>query len=477
MGGVGLRSAFDIGRKTLRSQLAGLNVTGNNIANVNTPGYSRQQVNLVTDLPLVTSDGVFGSGVKVDGVRRLRDALVDRQLRNELHNRGKNEILERIFKQIEVTVNEPSDFGLRALISKFFDNYSGLTNDPENATTRFNLRESAKLVIDAFHRIDKQLRILSDDIDFELRRDVKEVNRLTSQIAKINKQIFATEGLSKGTSNELRDQRDQALDQLSELVDITVFETSNGSINVGGSEGSLVAANIPTLLKTVVTNAGGDLVSTIFDANANEEFGVKNGKIAGLIESRSVSIPKFRGLFNTLAKRLVEAVNNIHKIGVGLKGTKPDIPKDNLFFTGDDAVTIELAQAIVDDVNNIAAGERIDTIKPDGSVVTSGSPGDNTIALEIADLKQNLILSDGTESLIDFFNTIVSDIGIDTKTAGDNVVNQQLLIRQFLNLRDSQQGVSLDEEFINLIKFQRGFQGGAKLIQTLDEMFETLINI
>ncbi len=97
MSGFGIRAAFDIGKKALRAQLAGLNVTGNNIANVNTPGYSRQEVNLATDAPLVSPEGVFGTGVKVEGVRRIRDTLIDRQLRNELHTKGRNTALERIF--------------------------------------------------------------------------------------------------------------------------------------------------------------------------------------------------------------------------------------------------------------------------------------------------------------------------------------------------------------------------------------------
>ncbi len=268
-------------------------------------------------------------------------------------------------------------------------------------------RESAKLVV--YYRIDKQLRVLSDNIDFELKRAVDDVNRLSSQIAALNGQILSTEGVSIGTSNELRDQRDRALDELSELMDVFALEKPNGVINVSGSERSLVTSNFPAVLEVIVQNNNGNFVSDIFDANTGEQFKVRDGNIAALVEARNEVIPKFRGLFDELAKNLIDSANNIHKIGVGLKGTNSAVPKNNLFFTGNSSVNIELAQAIVDDVNNIAAARRVDTVLPSGEVLRTGSPGDNTIAIKIADLKQKLILSDGTESLIDFFNTITEN--------------------------------------------------------------------
>lgn len=477
MSGFGIRSALDIGRKALRAQLAGLNVTGNNIANVNTPSYSRQEVTLVTDRPVATPEGLFGSGVKIGGVRRIRDNLVDRQLRNELHTKGKNDILERIYNQLETTINEPSDTGLRSLMSRFFDNFFELANDPENATTRFNLRESGNLLVETFHRLDKQLRVLSDDIDFQLRRGVENLNATSGQIANLNSQIVSLEAASLGTANDLRDERDRKLDELSELLDIFALEKPSGIIDVAASEQTLVSTNFPTILEVRVRSEGGNLKSDILVTDTQEIFKVKNGKLAGLLESRNVIIPHFRDLFDVLAKNIVDRVNNVHSAGVGLQGNTPNIPKDNDFFTGDNAGNIDLSLAVKTDANNIAAASRVDTLQENGEVVTTGSPGDNNIAIQIAGLKQALILGNGTKSLLDSFNEIVSEIGIEAKKAHDNVLNEDLLIQQFKNLRDSVSGVSLDEEFINLIKFQRGFQAGARIITTVDQMFETLLNI
>ncbi|MCH7782686.1 flagellar hook-associated protein FlgK [candidate division KSB1 bacterium] len=477
MSGFGIRSALDIGRKTLRAQLAGLNVTANNIANVNTPSYSRQEVSIVSDIPITTSEGIFGTGVKIDGVRRIRDNLVDRQLRNEMHSKGRNDILERIYNQLETTINEPSDTGLRSLMSRFFDNFHNLANDPENATTRFNLRESGNLLSEAFHRLDKQLRVLSDDIDFELRRGVENLNRLSGQVAKLNSQIVSLEGTAKGTANDLRDERDRALDDLSELLDIFALEKRNGIVDVAASEQTLVSSNFPLELEVQVRNDKGNLKSDIIVKNNRKKFTVKNGKLAGMLEARNVIIPHFRDLFDSLAKNIIDRVNNVHRAGVGLQGNSSEIPKDNDFFEGDSSSNINISFAIKADVANIAAASRIDILQENGEVKTTGSPGDNNIAIQIADLKQALILAKGTKSLLDSFNEIVSEIGIEAKKAHDNVTNEDLLIQQFKNFRDSVSGVSLDEEFINLIKFQRGFQAGAKIITTVDQMFETLINM
>ncbi len=477
MSGFGIRTAFNIGKKTLRSQLAGLNVTSNNIANVNTEGYSRQEITLKADDPLISPDGVFGNGVSLMGIRRIRDQLVDRQVRIELQSRGYNESLERILRQVETTINEPSETGIRSLMSDLFDNFAALANDPENTTTRFNLRENAKVLVEAFHGVDKQLQVLSDDVDFEIQRAVDTINSIAANIANLNSKILAAEGVSKGTANDLRDERDRNIDELSEMMDIYALEKDNGVIEVAGTDRSIITSNFPTELTTQITNPDGNLKTDVISVEDQDVVRVANGKLAALLKARNEIIPHYRDRFNDLAKSLIDSVNNIHNNGVGIQGDANAIPKDNDFFTGDTATNIEVATAILLDENAIAAAKRIDTVQENGSIVTSGSPGDNTIALEIAEIKTKRILNNGTQSLIDYLNSVVGEIGIETAEAHDNVLNHEKLINQFENIRDSTSGVSLDEEFVSLIKYQRGFQAGARVITTVSDMFETLINM
>jgi len=477
MSSFGIRTAFDISKRTLRAQLAGLNVTGNNIANVNTEGYSRQEVSLKSATPLKVPDGIFGMGVELEGVRRIRDNLVDRQIRNEIETKGKNDILERILNQVETILNEPSETGLRSQLSRFFDNFYNLANDPENSTIRYNLREQAKVLVSAFHRIDEQLRILSNDINFELQQAVKNLNSLTGEVAELNNQIQSYEASSRGQANDLRDQRDRALDKISELLDIYIFEKPNGVVNIAAPSGTLVTSNYSMEFEVKTKNVDGNLVSDIVSKDDQGLFTASNGKLAGLIEARNELIPYFRERLDSLAQELTDKVNAFHRLGVGLQGTSGQVPKDNNFFRGSTAAGIDLDFSIIEDVNAIAAAQRIDIELDNGEIETRGAPGDNRIALEIAALKDKLILNDGTESLIDFFNSIVGEVGIKTREAHDRVANEDQLILQFKNMRDSISGVSLDEEFVNLIKYQRGFQAGARIVKTIDEMYETLINM
>ncbi|MFC1556560.1 flagellar hook-associated protein FlgK [candidate division KSB1 bacterium] len=477
MSGFGIRAAFNIGKKSLSAQSAGLNVTGNNIANVNTEGYSRQELSLNPSMPLKGPDGIFGTGVDIEGVRRIRDKLIDNQLRAELQLKGNHAALEGIYNQVQTIINEPSEVGLRALLSEFFDNFYELSNNPEDIPIRFNVREQAKLVTSAFHRIDEQLRTLSNDVEFEIKRTVERFNSLSAEVAVLNNQIVTLEGASKGTANDLRDQRDRILDEMSEVMEIFPFEKPNGAINIATQSQTIVTSNIPVEFDVRTRSENGNLMSDIVVAGEEDVFVVHDGTLGGLIEARNEIMPHFRDRLNELASELITKVNNIHLNGVGLQGTSPTIPKDIRFFTGSDAITIALDYDILEDVKNIAAAERKDILQSNGQILTTGSPGSNEIALQIADLKRKLILNDGTESLIDFFNSVVSEVGIRTKEAADNVNNVDLLIEQFSNLRDTVSGVSLDEEFVNLIKFQRGYQASARLITTVDSMFETLINM
>ncbi len=477
MSGVGIRSAFDIGRKSLRAQLAGLNVTGNNIANVNTEGYSRQEIMLTPSLPLKYPEGTFGTGVDLEGVRRIRDQLIDRQLRNELHLRGQSETLEGIYSQIETIMNEPSETGLRSLMSEFFDNFFELSNDPENMPIRFNLRAQADVMVSAFHRMDEQLRILSQDIDFEIQRTVERLNVLTKELSDLNTQIISYESVSEGTANDLRDQRDRSLDEMTELMEIYPFEKPNGSMNVASQSRTIVTSNYPTQFELDTRNVDGNLITDILVIEDQAVFEPTNGKLGGLLEARNEIVPHYREQMNSLANELISTVNNIHKTGVGLQGTNPEIPKDINFFSGTGAVNIDLSFDIKSDLKNIATARRVDVENAAGIIETSGSPGDNYVALQIAELKQKLILNNGTESLVDYYNSIISEVGNLASAAEDSVNNENLMIEQFQNLRDSVSGVSLDEEFVNLIKYQRGFEASAKVITTVDEMFQSLLNM
>jgi len=473
---IGLNTAFEVGRKGLRAQLFALNVTGNNIANVNTPGYSRRAVNMETAPPLTTTDGIFGQGVNVDGVRRFRDNLVDRQVRIAHQEVGNQAVKERVLRQIETIYNEPADKGLRGLLSQFFDNFQELANDPENVTTRHNVREQAKVLIDAFHRIDNQLTILSRDIEFELQRKVADINEYAAAIADLNIKIATAESMG-ASANDFRDERDIMLDELSKNIDVVTSESSNGMVNVVAGGRSLVFGPEYTGFDILTENVNGELHSYLVGEGDNVKFNISNGEIKGLLDSRNDIIPRYREYIDTLANSIITQVNRIHVVGAGLQGSLDEVPYNNYFFSGSNAENITLDGAIEQDVNNIAAAHRDITTDEQGRVTVTANPGNNEIALQIAELKRALVLQNSTQSIPDYLNSIIGNLGVETEQAIGTGLNQQKLVNEFQNIRDATSGVSLDEEFADLIKFQRGYQASARFVNAIDEVFETLINM
>ncbi len=475
---VGLNSAFDIARRALRVNLAAINVTGHNIANANTEGYSRQRVELETSLPFRTPQGIFGTGVDVSGVQRIRDELVGRQLRRQSEDMGTYEALDRILSQLETIFNEPSDNGgLRILLSKLFDDFQELANDPESLSIRTVVRESAKVLTEAFNRIDDQITVLSNDLERDVREKVDRLNELTDIVADLNAKIVGLRNIGK-SPNDLLDARDRALDEMSGLIDTAYRETPASAINVSvGARSNVSNAKAVAKFKVFTENVRGNLNVVITGENDDVRLSPIRGEIYALMQAKNEIIPRYRQLLDDLASNIVSSVNNFHRNGVGLQGSKPSVPRDNEFFKGTNAGTFALADAIVSDVNNIAAAERIEVIDSLGNVTVAGEPGSNKTALEIARLKTTLIMQSNTATFNDYLAGVIGTLGVEALDASDRLDNQRKVVTQFQNIEDSTSGVSIDEEMTKMIQYQRAYQASARTITTVDELFQTLLGM
>ena len=475
---VGLNSAFDIARKALSTNLAAINVTGHNIANANTEGYSRQRVDLETSYPFKTTQGIFGTGVDVAGVQRIRDELVGRQLRRQNEDMGKFEALDSILSQLETIFNEPSDNGgLRILLSNFFDDFQELANDPESLSIRTVVRESAKVLTEAFNRIDDQITVLSNDLERDIGEKVDRLNELTNTVADLNAKIVSIKNIGE-SPNDLLDARDRALDEMSLLIDIAYRELPTGAINVSVGARSNVS-NATAVAKFVVKTENINDNLNAFITGEEDEILLTpiRGEISSLLEAKNEIIPHYRQLLDDLAGSIISSVNNSHRSGVGLQGSKPAVPRDIDFFTGTDAGSFGIADAILDDVNNIAAAERIEVIDSLGNVTVTGEPGNNKVALELARLKITLIMESNTATFIDYLAGVIGKLGVEALDASDKLENQRKVVTQFQNIEDSTSGVSVDEEMTKLIQYQRAYQASARTITVVDELFQTLLGM
>jgi flagellar hook-associated protein 1 FlgK len=450
---------FELGKRALLSQQLAMNIIGHNIANVNTPGFSRQQAVLQSTYPLDTTLGKIGTGIEVNSIRRLRELFLDTQFRQENQSLGKWSSVQKTLSQVETIFNEPSDTSLGALLDKFWSSWQELSTNPESQAARSSLREQAQLLTNAFHNVSSLLNDLKESLNEEISAKVTEINSIGEQIATLNDQIAKAE-LSGQKANDLRDKRDYLVDKLSQYAPVKVVEQKTGAITVYFGSLSFVEGN--SFFSLEINQIGGEnqaLNQVIWNSGIGE-VKFPNGELQGLIEARDEIIPNYLEKLNGLASGLVNAVNVSHRKGFGLDGST------NINFFDPDKISasnICLSDEILNDLNKIIASE-------------SGAPGDNKIALEIAGLKDARVLNNGTSTLNDIYKSIIGILGARAQESNDLVESQQLLVNQIENSRQSVQGVSIDEEMANLVKFQRAYEAAARVITTMDEALITIIN-
>jgi flagellar hook-associated protein 1 FlgK len=436
------------GRALLAQQQA-MDIISRNIANVNTPGYVRQEAVLVS-----TTDG----GVRVENVRRYVDNFLIGQVRRNSTARSQWDVRQNALQYIQVTIQEPSDQGLNATLNDFWTAWQDLAAAPNSPSVRTNLREVSRRLTNQMNNQVRQLTALQKDLDYRVSTQVQEVNSIATQIGRLNATI--SESAASGTDgNDLRDQRDRLVDRLSELVNINYAEDSFGpgtmSINIG-NQPLVTGANVSKLI-TLAGNGNRSNVAWA-DGTAVEMTG---GEIVGAVEARDVLIPQELAQLDAVASTLITRVNALHQDGFGLNdATGLD------FFAGTGAGNIRISNAINADISNIAAA------------ATAGSPGDGDTALAITDLQRSLLMNSGTATIGGFYAEFVAQLGLDAREAKSSFDERDLLYQHLNQQRDSVSGVSLDEEAVHLMEAQRAYQAAARVVSIIDQiMAETIMTM
>jgi flagellar hook-associated protein 1 FlgK len=509
-----MRSTFfglQIGLRSLQTQQRSLDVTSHNIANANTTGYTRQEALMTTTAPYPVPSldgykgaGQIGTGVKISEIRRMRDRFLDYQMRSESKALGYWEARQDALEKIEGIINEPSSSGLSSVMEDFWIALDELAKDPESLAARALVVECGQSLADAFNHIDSQLTELVSDLNRTLKVLVDDINSLGRQIADLNMQILKVE-VSGARANDLRDKRDLLVDRLAKTIDIQVVENNNGTITVNISGRALVQGE--TANQLMAGNSGD--YSEIYwkdDQSRSYPLTIKGGTVHGIIDARGYNnggegfIPSLRDKLNKLAQDVAEAFNEIHRDGAGMDG---DTGLE--FFVikdGSGSITagnIAVNQALVDDPSKVAAAELKlihdgddineyeNKIEFDGEWYT-WDKGDGSNALELAKLKETQIIdinqstsgeSDPDKKLFtpgDYYNSLIGELGVVAQESYRMVENQELLVSQIENNRLAVSGVSLDEEMVNMIRFQHAYSAAARVITTMDEMIDLIIN-
>jgi flagellar hook-associated protein 1 FlgK len=384
------------------------------------------------------------------------------RLSNVNESAQRDETITAYLGQVE-SVFDPNQSGLQDAISGFFNSFSVLANDAASAPLRYSVVAAGQGLATSIRDAANQLLEIRRQADLAANETVSQINSLTAKIARLNAEIGVSEGPNV-TANALRDDRAEALNQLSALIDVNYFESSDGSVTVATDGGQpLVPGGFAQSLTFQQSPATG--YGQIYAGAIDITSTIKGGKLGGLIEVRDRLVPAYQSDLDTLAERIVSQVNAVHQAGKDLQvpPTSPAVAFFTPVATVAGAARIFSVNApIASDVRNIAAGQ-------------SGAPGDNANALAIANLANTKLLAGGTQTFTDNLTALQSRIGVDAQSAAERLDANHAMLTQLQNSRDQISAVSLDEEAVDLIRFQRAYEAAAKFISVVDELTATLI--
>ncbi len=472
-----LFGSLEVGRNSLLAQQLGLDVTGNNIANVNTPGYSRQSVEMETSPPIITSIGEIGTGVDVRTVSSVRDRFIELRVTQGTQDQSREQALSDVLQEVQSVFNA-NDASLQQNISQFYNSFSTLATDPQSVSFRNSVITQATNLASSFQSSAQQLVDIRQNLNQQVSSVVDQVNSLASSISSLNLSIVSAEA-GGASANGLRDQRGELINKLSKLVDVSYYEAQDGTVSISAAGGqSLVTAGFVQPLRAVSTPPDGmvHVMSGLTDITNR----VESGKLAGLVEARDQLIPAYQTDLDNLATDIITSVNTQHHLGIDLYGnTGQDFFNPAAGGTSA-ALTFSLNPAIAADGQKIAASQT-DPLPtspaPTPNPGHSGAPGDNSNALALANLASQKLASGGSLTYSQAYAALQFKVGTDTQGALQSVDTQTALLNQVKNLRDSVSGVSLDEEAINLIRFQKAYQASARFISVIDQVTSDMISI
>ncbi len=438
----------------LMAQQGGMNVTASNIANVNTPGYTRQVPVLEESVPSVEGNLVYGNGVQLARFQSVRDELLDLRIQEETSQQGSADALANATQQIQLLFTTTGqDIGSQ--FSAFFTSMSQLSADPANLALRTGMISAGQNLATSFHTAVSRLSQIQSGLDASVGQAVGQVNQLTQQIADLNTELLTLEagGRDGGT---VKDQQTELVRQLSEITGISVIQTEQGITVTTGNGTPLVLGNQAFALQA---STGSDGFQHIIAGGQDITSALSEGSLGGTLAARDQVIPGILNQLDTLASDFTAAFNSVHQQGTDLNGnTGGD------FFTPAASGTGAAAQinVAVTDPSAIAAS-------------SDGSPGSNGNLAQLLNLESSALPSGQTPN--DSYSTIVFKVGALASNAAAESDASATSLQQLSDQRSAISGVSIDEESVNLIRYQQAYEAAARVITTIDQLTEVVLNM
>lgn len=468
----GLFDGLTLARSTLSAAQAGVQLTGHNISNANTEGYHRQRLATSAIAPPANTASTLpriGGGVQVDNILRAADPLLARRVAASLGGEAWASTRENLMLQVEQAVAELGEGGAGAAISDLMDKFSALSTSPSDMTVRREVLAAARNLADTFNRMAADLDLVVDGAHAEATATAESIGAKAAEIASLNSQIVEAEANGQQAAN-LRDRRDLLACDLASLAGTTSFETSYGQLTVLIGGMSLVQGNISSTLQVSQGTDGKSGVTLVSGgARVDVTASVTSGELGGLLSVQSTVVDDLMPQVDQLVYDIVTAVNTQHQLGVDLNGAAGG----NLF------TPLGLPVA-----GSAAAMSLDPTITPQGLAASSPwavpavpEPSNNDNALQLAALAGQFLAGGGTTTFSGEISAIVGHVGTLTDQVMQAAAVRKDELTYLQTLQHSSDGVSLDEEMIQLIEFQRSYQAGVKVLHVIDSLLEQVLKM
>ncbi|HHN74035.1 MAG TPA: flagellar hook-associated protein FlgK, partial [Acidobacteria bacterium] len=374
---MGVFDQYSIGTSAMRAFRLGMNVAGYNVANANTPGFSRRRVELGTMATIAVPGGYSGMGVDVESLRRIRDPFLDFAVRRESTRFGFDSSRAEILGALEPALGEVDSAALRASISSFFDSLENLAIQPGDSAIRQDVVSAASQMAATIRQVDGFINQSRRSADEKATAQVERINEILDRLASANLEVTGLEAGGQEAS-DVRDQRDRLLDELSQMIPVRSVEQDNGQISVylEGSGDTLLAG---TSARSLQISRDADGLARILADRSGELVdltdSLRGGSLGGYLASRDEDLTSYRQQLDTLAASLIEEVNAVHRTAYDQAGVtgrnlfEPDPPGSN------PAAAIRVNAEILDDPSKLATAN------------APGEPGNNEAVLTMLDLR------------------------------------------------------------------------------------------
>jgi len=434
-----------------------VNVSSNNLANANTPGYARERVVLEEQPSFSTGTlGDLGSGVAVASVRSIRDPLLDASVQQETQQQSASQEIVNAMQPVQ-TLFVSGNGGVSDEMSSFFNDLQELSTSPSDPTLRATVLSDASNLASAFQTTATQLTGTQQSLDLGVTQSVSQINQLTTQLAQVNGQLITAQG-SGQNANNLQDQQQNLLSQLSSLIGFSVTQSSEGQ-TISTANGTPLVVGSQSFALSTATNSSTGFQDVISAQGQDITSQISTGQLGGLIQARDVQVAGVLSSLNTLASSFASAINTVNENGYDLTGTQGTAM---FSVTPGNGAAASMSVAMTS-ASQIAASS------------SATASGDNSNLLAMINVGTQPLVNSQTPTQL--LSGIVYQVGNDVSQAQSDSDAGSLMLTQLQDEQGSVEGVSTDEEASNLLTYQQAYQAAARVVTVVDDLTLVALNL